>query len=200
MLSITTATTLTNPNETNSRFIEIKLHNTGQIIKQAIYGNPLTLDQREQRPNIKIGTEVLVMVDDLFNFYVMLSIAQGIDLVGSKIYRIENSDEVRIMTDKLFKIIDIDNGGKVDKFIADTKETELNSDNMTINTKEKTIINTDKFKVKNSSGEVIALMLEFIDIMNDQIIVGNMGIDATLKPVTKSLLDDLKSRLQTFKL
>ena len=117
MLRVITGITKSNPNDTSNRYIDVELHPTKQLVK-AVYSNPLTLDQREQKPNIKIGSEVLILVDDeTFSFYVLGTIQQGLKTIqDKKIYIIENSDEVNIKTDKLFI-----SQGISDKYIKKTE-------------------------------------------------------------------------------
>ena len=178
MLRIITGTTKSNPNDTSNRYIDVELHPTKQLVK-AVYSNPLTLDQREQKPNIKIGSEVLILVDDeTFSFYVLGTIQQGLKTIqDKKIYIIENSDEVNIKTDKLFI-----SQGISDKYIKKTEHY------------------TNKLKIENSQGnEVISLISEFIDIVKNKVSVGNLGQPVKLDPDTINKLDDLKNRIDTFK-
>jgi len=180
MLRILTAITTTNPNDNatdENKYIEIQLHPTNQIVK-AIYANPLTLDEREQKPNIKIGTEVLVIMDDnTFSFYVLGATQQSIKVTDKKVYVIENSDLVNVKTDKLFLVNGIENS-----FVKDTQ------------------IKTEKLSISNSKGnEIVSLFSEYIDIVDNLIVDGNLGRPAMLNPATKTKLEDLKSRLDTFK-
>jgi len=178
MLRIITATTLSNPNDNTNRYIDIELHPTKQIVR-AVYSNPLNLDQREQKPNIKVGSEVLVLVDDdTFSFYVIGTIQQGLaTLQDRRIYIIENSDEVDIKTDKLFI-----SKGITNKYI------------------EKTEHYTEKIKIENSQGnEIISLISKFVDIVINKVSIGNLGQPVKLDPNTINELSDLKNRIDTFK-
>jgi len=182
-MTITTATTLTNPNEVNdneARYIMIKMHTTEQEVK-ALYINPITLDQREQKPNIKIGSEVFVLIDDYYSFFVIGTTQQKISLLNDKIYLIENEQQIELKTDNL--II----GGV----------TNAKTENFTIEATN-TTINTTKMVISNGSDEILALMSELIDTLKSGVWVGNLSAPVPMSTATKTLLEDINSRLQAF--
>ena len=98
------------------RDLEVRL-STGQKIIAARC-NPLDLDEREQKPNVKNGTEILCMVNEKLGVVLaVFSIAQGIKL-ANEIYRIER-EEIQLYG-KRIKLMDSsgDNKDTVEK-IAD---------------------------------------------------------------------------------
>jgi len=191
MLNIITGTTTTNPNDNKTdRFIKVKLHNTDQEIK-AVPSFSLEIDQREQLSNIKVGTEVLMLVDDINNFYIIGSLNQGISLVDKQIYKIENKEQVSLLTDDMLLMSGV--SGDIVKAIINVKDYELNN-------ADKVVLNTKKFKVKNDSGEFVQILSDLADLCSKQVIIGNLGVNATNDPATMSGFADIKSRLDTFKL
>ena len=176
-MNIQKGITQSNPNDGSDRHITVKLHATGQIVKAEVLYS-IEQDRREQNPNIKTGSEVALLVDDRNNFYCFASASQGIDLEGKKIYIVENSNEVKIMTDDYFYVRAIENQHII-----------------------KSEIYTEKIKIANSAGnEIVALLSEFIQTVHDKVSIGNLGQNVYLDPATKELLLDLKSRVDTFKL
>ena len=178
MLSIITGTTVTNLNDNKSdRFINVKLHNINQTVK-AVIGLPTNLDSREQLANIKVGTEVLMLVDELNSFFIINSLNQGIELVNKQIYIVENKEEVKLSTDNLLNI-----KGVTKQHIDKTEHF------------------TEKLKIENSAGnEIVSLMSELIQIIHDLVAIGNGGQESYLDPATQALLQDLKNRHDTFKI
>lgn len=174
-MRIATATTLTNPNDNNDRFIKVKLHNSNKEYK-AIFINKLDLDQREQRPNINVGTEVFVLIDEFHNIYVLGSLQQGIDLVGSKIYVIKNKDEVKVKTDTTLNMIGYDNN-------------RINQTNLL----------SQKVLIENDTASLLQTLSDTIQAFIDNpIVIGNMGQPASIFDGLKSKLNDLKSKIDSF--
>ena len=173
---IATGVTLTNPNdEQNVRSIKVRLHATGQEVT-AIYINPITLDHREQRPNIKTGSEVILIFDDLYNFYVLGTIQQGIDLIDKKQYKIENADMVQILTDKQF----LANG---------INQTYIDNTNF----------KTSKFEVENDTAQLLHTLSDTLKaFMELSIVIGNMGQPAYITPELKAKLQELKDKIDSF--
>ena len=99
-MNYTTGTTQSNPMMDNKPYIEIKLEDTDQII-EAVYHSPLSLDRREERPNIEIGTEVGLLYDDIDNFYVIGATQQKIKPSPKKARRFNNNDEFEVQTNTL---------------------------------------------------------------------------------------------------
>ena len=168
------AHTLTNPNDDNARFIKIELTHNKQIVKSA-YTNPLTLDHREQRPNIKIGTEVIVLVDELSNYLIIGSSSFGAVLEPTKKYRVENEDNVSILT-KDFKATTKD-GGIMDK----------------------STILTDKMIVKNSTAELITTLSDTLQALIDLEMIGNLGQISKIFSTSNADFTDLKAKIDSFK-
>ncbi len=98
------------------RFLTAKLYHTGQIIDHVVKGSPLNLDEREQKPNIKVGTEVMMLEDDYGVVYAICSLSQGIDIIKSGVSRLENN-EVQIYGNEIIKIMGAsgDNSGTSEK-------------------------------------------------------------------------------------
>ena len=183
-MRIITATTLTNPNDNVDKFIMVKLHQTEQKVK-AVFVNPITLDHREQKPNIKIGSEVAVIFDEhLQVFYVIGTIQQGIELVKEKIYKVENSDEVQILTDKKLTIESI-GGEKI-------KETTLQSETVEV------LLNT--IKIQNQTAELIATLSDLVQANIDEQHIGNLGVPTALHPASSSAYSDIKAKIDSFKM
>ena len=198
MIQLLTATTLTNPNNrggNESRYIKIELHSTKQQVK-ALYINPLNLDQREQKPNIKIGTEVFVLTDEFSNFFVIGSTQQSIMVEDSKIYIIENKNKVEVKTDDLFLVNSI-SGNKTTTANIKAVDLILDTDNFTSNTTNATF-NTDKFKVTNGSDEVLSLVLELISGLKSGVWIGNLSAPVPMSDATKATLTDIETRLNQF--
>ena len=86
--------------EDNGLYIQVKLHSTGQVI-DAVYHSPLSLDRREERPNVEAGTEVGLLYDDIDNFYLLGSTNQQIVKSGTKARRFKKNDLFEIETEKL---------------------------------------------------------------------------------------------------
>jgi hypothetical protein len=182
MVKILSAKTLTNPNDSKDRFIEIQLIPNGEKVK-AVWVNPTNLDHREQKPNIKVGSEVFVLCDELFNYYVIGTTQQGIELVDKKIYKIENSDEIQILTDKKLTIQNIA-GNKIEDTTLKTKKME---------------VELDKFSITNSTTEWVQTLSDTLQALIDLEIVGNLGQPAYDSPTTKQKFIDLKARIDSFK-
>jgi hypothetical protein len=181
-MKIATAITLTNPNDSNNRYIDVRLHNDNKEYK-AVFINPLNLDHREQKPNIKVGSEVFVLLDDLHNIYVLGTTQQGISLVDKKIYIVENENEIRLLTNDLLNISAID-GGKIE-------DVKLNAN--------KTDFQTTKFKVQNDTAELLKTLSDTIQAFIDlPIVIGNLGQPATITPDLDSKLSELKSKIDSF--
>ena len=190
MIKILIGITLDNPNETNSRSVRVKIYPDNQEVF-ASYINPLTLDHREQRPNVKVGSEVFVLVDKLYNYYILGTTQQGIQLVDKKIYKIENSDEIQILTDKELNITSISNS-KIEK--VNLKAKELKED---LDTKE---IQLNTIKIQNSTAELISVLSDTLQALIDLEIIGNLGQPAYDSPDTKQTFKDLKSKIDSFKM
>ena len=172
---ITTGITLTNPNENNDRFIKVKVYPQNQEVK-AMWINPIILDHREQKPNIKAGSEVFILIDDLYNYYVLGTTQQGIQLVDKKIYKIENSDEIQILTDK------------------DLNIKAINSDFI-----QNTNIKTSKIAIQNDTAELISVLSDTLQALIDLEIIGNLGRPAYDSPASKQTFIQLKQKLDSFK-
>ncbi len=192
-----TAVTVTNPNDNNDNFIIIKLSGTGQEVK-ALWVNPLILDHREQKPNVKIGTEVCVFVDEFYQYTVMGSTQQGITMVNKKTYLIENADKVSILTDKRVNISSI-NGGMVDVGTFKIKELDYKGNNAIITLNNNLEIALTKWKITNGADEIVALLLELIQAIIDEMHIVNLGRPTVVHPASKAKYRDIKSRLQAFK-
>jgi hypothetical protein len=185
-VKILTATTLSNPNDVSGeelRYINIMLHATKQTVK-AIYVNPLTLNQTEQKPNIKKGTEVLCLFDGLSNFYVLGSTQQTyVSLEEDKIYIVENEKKVEVRTSDLFLVND-KNGDKVKNVNVKTVNTTLE---------------TDKLNITNGSDDIVSLISEFIDTVSNGTWIGNLSAPVPTSDATKAQLSNIKARLEAFK-
>jgi len=183
MLKILIASTLTNPNDDNARTIKVKLLATEQEV-EALFINPINLDRREQNTNIKIGTEVFVLVDEISNYYVVGTTQQGIELEQDKVYIVENEKEIRLLTNDLLKIESID-GNNI-------QDTTIKSDKVEIDLK--------TIRFTNDTAELIATMSDTLQAIIDLVVIGNMGVPATLDPATIAALSEQKAKLDSFKM
>ena len=68
--------TQTNPYEDDSEFMDVKLMGTDQVVK-ALVGNPLNANRASERVFIDTGTEVIILNDEMDNFYVISSTGHG---------------------------------------------------------------------------------------------------------------------------
>ncbi|MGW8169656.1 MAG: hypothetical protein ACWGHH_06595 [Sulfurovaceae bacterium] len=158
------------------RFVDVMLKNPTQLIKDVVKLSPLNLDEREQKPKIKIGTEVLVLTDDWNNNYILGSISQGIVLIDSQTARVEG-DETLIYGDSIHIMgADGDNTATVEKAASTTD------------------IWTKKIKIRNDSDDIIQLLLDFMDAM------GTCLTGGAQVPHNKAAeVMALKAKLQAFK-
>jgi len=104
---------------------------------------PLFINAKEQEMNIKNGTEVMLLgwgVDGLDNFLVLGSSANGINVDGLGITKVENLKEVKIIAPKITLS---DNTGD---------REDINQED--ILAKETTVL-TEKIEIKNENVEVI---------------------------------------------
>jgi len=90
--------TLTNPKDDNKSTIEVKL-TSGDTIK-ATYLMPIDRDTRKSKPNIQIGTSVLVNVVEGI-YYIVGSVPIQDEMQGNKQTIIENDDRVGIESDEV---------------------------------------------------------------------------------------------------
>ncbi len=103
MIKILSAITLDNPNDTKKPTIKVKIDQTSQIV-EAFFIAPITMDTREQLPNIQNGTEIMILADD-DGLYVAIgssSIKDGKQEL--KNYLIENDNEVKLKSEKLINL------------------------------------------------------------------------------------------------
>ncbi len=156
-------------------FINVKLHNNNQIVK-CVKISPINLDEREQKPNIKTGTEVIGLLVGVVPI-ILGSMAQGVDKVTDEIYRIENL-KTWVLTDE-FEVKKTESGGEIDY----------------------TDILTKKLHVNNGTHELMALIDELHQTINGLIdtikgiqVLGNLGVPATLMPPSMTALDGDKGK------
>ncbi len=198
MIKIITAITVDNPNDSEDNFITIKLIPTEQEVK-AIYVNPITLDTNEQKPNIKIGSEVACIFDDeTYAFYVIGTIQQSNKPISEKKYIVENSDEVDILTDILLKIESI-SGGKIVDVSLQAENITIDNDKYIQTTSGTHSLTVDKIEVKNSANELISVLSELISELIALQCIGNLGVPALLAPPTIAKLTAVQVKLDTFK-
>lgn len=131
------------------RFLTVTLYHTGQVITEVAKTGPLNHDEREQRLNIKIGTEVLIIEDNYGVTYAISSLSQGIDLIKGKNSRVEN-DEVQVYG-KEIKLMgaDGDNVSTVEK-----KAEHVD-------------IWTSKINIRNDSTNIIQLLADLCQAVAD---------------------------------
>jgi hypothetical protein len=147
--------------------------------------NPLNLDEREQKPNIKIGTECITLFDERRGVgYTCFSLSQGIAL-SKEIARLEQ-DEVQIYGDKI-KLMGASGDNK------DTQEKESTSITM----------RAKKYEIKSESEELIGTLVDLVsEIMAIKVTCMAMHPLAPLEPLdggTVGKLGVIKSRLESFK-
>ena len=198
MIRIVSAITLDNPNDSENNFITVKLIPTEQEVK-AVFVNPLNLDTNEQKPNIKIGSEVICMFDDeTYSFYVMGTVQQSNKPIAEKKSIIENADEVDILTDTLLKIESI-SGSKIVDVSLQAENITIDNDEYIQNTSGTHSLTVDKIEVKNSANELISVLSELIDEIIASQGIGNLGTPVLLAPPTIAKLTAVKTKLDTFK-
>jgi len=73
------------------RFLDVKLHHSGQTIENVVITAPLDLDEREEQIQINNATEVLVAIDDVFGIaFALASTNQGISIADNATSIIRN--------------------------------------------------------------------------------------------------------------
>jgi hypothetical protein len=169
--------------EVQNRFLVVSLPD-GETIK-TIRANPLNLDEREQKPNIKIGTECLTLFDERTHTGITcFSISQALTL-ANKIYRIEQ-EEIQLYA-KRIRIMSCSGDN--------TSTVEEIGDEITIHFK--------KFAIKSESEELITCLLDLIDaIVGQKTICMAIHKAAPLEPLdggTIAKLLAIKQRVDSFK-
>jgi hypothetical protein len=134
----------------NERFIDVELFHVKpkRIIKNVVKLFPLDCDEREEECNIKEGIEVCILLTNVSgheNAVCLGSSNQGIKLGGRGISKIENLEEVQIIS-KVIKLHD--NAGKRDKINSNKKLAE------------KILGDTKKFAVSNDADEIIDILVK----------------------------------------
>lgn len=168
--------------EVIDRFLSVEIYHTGQVIENVVKASPLNLDEREQKPNIKIGTEVMLLEDNYGVVYAINSLSQGIDLIKEKVSRIEN-DTIALFGDTI----------KVMNSVGDNSETEELI-------AEKVDVYTEKIIIRNEEDDVIQIMLDFMDAVIDLQTIVISGSSAGLYFHTQILtVLEIKARLEAFK-
>jgi hypothetical protein len=170
--------------EVHGRHLLITVPNENKPIK-TIRCNPLGLDEREQKPNIKIGTECLTFYDEVRGVgFTAFSISQAIEL-SDKISRIEN--DLILLYGKDIRLMDC---------TGDNKDTvEKISDSLTTHCK--------KYEIKSESDELITTLIDLVsEIISIKVV--NMAIHkvSPLEPLdggTIAKLSSIKTRLHSFK-
>ncbi|NOR58954.1 MAG: hypothetical protein GQ474_10575 [Sulfurimonas sp.] len=74
----------------HDRHVDVELYSPKQLIKNVVRVHPIDLDEREEQAKVNIGTETLLMIDDLGSAYAMGSISQGIVIAKNATTRIQN--------------------------------------------------------------------------------------------------------------
>jgi len=161
------------------RFLTVKLYNTDQVIDHVVKCSPLNLDEREQQPNIKIGTEVLLVEDDYGVVYALSSLSQGISLIKSGISRIENS-EVQIYGNNIIKIM----GANGDN--AGTSEKSANQVD----------IWSKKVNIRNDATNLVQLMADLAQSVADSTPSSGSSADSPNKEKDNAL--DIKSKIGAY--
>jgi len=196
-------------------FVDVELyHIEPKQTISALVIMPMFINAKEQEMNIKNGTEVMLLgwgADGLDNFLVLGSSANGIEVGGLGITKIENLKEVKIIAPKI--TISNNAGDREDitqedkqaesfyvwakeattlaenTTITSEKKTEINSENATINIRKKTKIKTHTIKIDNEAGFEIVSLLS--DLMSNVIkLEAKHGMANTIP---------LKAKLETFK-
>ena len=129
----------------NERFLDVELFHVKpkRIIKNVVKLFPIDCDEREEECNIKLKTEVCILLTSVNgheNAICLGSSNQGIKLGGRGITKIENLEEINIIS----KVIQLSNNvGKRDKINSDIKLAE------------KILAYTKKLYITNYEEEVI---------------------------------------------
>ena len=174
-------------------FVDVELyHIEPKQTISALVLMPLFINAKEQEMNIKNGTEVMLLgwgVDGLDNFLVLGSSANGIEVGGLGVTKVENLKEVKIIAPKI--TISNNTGSREDINQEDIPAEEFNSlaENTTIDTKKKTELKTHTMKINNEAGfEIISILSK---LMTNVIkLEAKHGMVNTIP---------LKAKLETFK-
>jgi len=174
-------------------FVDVELyHIEPKQTISALVLMPLFINAKEQEMNIKNGTEVMLLgwgVDGLDNFLVLGSSANGIEVGGLGVTKVENLKEVKIIAPKI--TISNNTGNREDINQEDIPAEEFNSlaENTTIDTKKKTELKTHTMKINNEAGfEIISILSK---LMTNVIkLEAKHGMVNTIP---------LKAKLETFK-
>ena len=172
MNGVTTGITITNPNgKSEERHIDVRLHATGQVVK-AMPIFPLNLDVREQSPNIKTGTEVVMIYSGVDSFFIIGSSGQFNDQISSKQYKVENASAVKLLTDGLMLLSGVN--GRISQ----------------------TTVETDKIKIDNGSNELVSLISDICQACTEIQVLHDGA-----KPVTQDTVlafQEIKSKVESF--
>ena len=130
------------------RFIDVELFHVQpkRIIKNVVKIFPLDCDEREEECNIKDEIEVCILLTNVSgheNAVCLGSSNQGIKLGGRGISKIENLEEVQLIS-KIIKLHD--NNGERDEINSDKKLAE------------KILGYTEKFAISNEENEIIDIL------------------------------------------
>ncbi len=160
------------------RYLTVKLHHTGQIVEKVVKTSSLNLDEREQKPKIKIGTEILMDEDDYGTLYATHSISQGISLSEKEVSRIENAF--------------------VQIYGADIKLMSASGDNTETVEKIANKIDmwTTQFTVRNDATNLIQLLMDLAQCIADTTPDGGSSKDKPNKEKSNALA--IKSKIEEY--
>jgi hypothetical protein len=169
--------------EITDRECIVTLPNQDEIVTVRL--NPLNLDEREQKPNIKVGTECLTLFDERRGVgYTCFSLSQGVAL-SKEIARLEQK-EVQVYGDTI-KLMGASGDNK------DTQEKEASS----------ILMRAKKYKIKSESEELIQTLIDLVsEIMAIKVTCMAKHPLSPLEPLdggTVGKLGAIKSRLESFK-
>lgn len=168
------------------RDVEVKLSN-GQTIK-AVRLNKLDLNEDEQYPRIKTGTEALVLIDRDGNAFTLGSIAQTTKQESKKQYLVKNGI-VRLQAGEI--ALESESGGNADKITVKSNDTKIES--------KKTVQEGDNFeskykstKISNNSDELFALLTKLVNEISSIKIMIPSGSSAGMWKLDPSSIAKLK--------
>ncbi|MFT7880453.1 MAG: hypothetical protein ABXS91_08675 [Sulfurimonas sp.] len=158
--------------EVSDRFVDVELYNPTQLIRNVVKTSSLDLDEREEEPQINIGTEVLVLIDDYGTAYAIASMSQGIAIAKNKTTIIRNE------TNKFFAVNTLisGDGGEVGG-VAD--------------------IYSSKIKLRNDTGELFDLVSQLCQAVADTTPTG--GSSAGSANAQKATALAIKEKIDSFR-
>lgn len=154
------------------RFLDVELFNPKQLIRNVVKTSSLDLDEREEEPQINIGTEVLVIIDEYGNAYAIASLSQGIAIAKNKTTIIRNDTNLFYAKDTLLS----GDGGA----IATTVD-----------------VHSSTIKLRNGSDDLVDLMSQLAQAVADT--TPSSGSSAGTANAEQGTAMTIKGKIDAFK-